>query len=159
LNINNKAKDDYFMGKYVKENLSQLIRRAVRQKKLTLRQVQQKSGGKIDESYVSRIMTGNVTNITLDKLVALACGIGEDPHTLFTAYYGRLPRSESEPQDVFELDVQEFVSLMQEMSVNPDLVEIMRGAVLLRPEECAAVIRYVSCLNERKRMAKKSRKK
>ena len=147
------------MGKYVKENLSQLIKRAVREKNLTLREVQQKSGGKIDESYVSRIMTGNVTNITLDKLVALARGIGEDSHTLFTAYYGRLPRSDSGPKDVFELDVPEFVSLMQKMSANPDLIEIMRESVHLRPEECAAVIRYVSCLNERKRMAKKSRKK
>lgn len=147
------------MGKYVKENLNQLVRRVIREKELTLRQIQQESGGLIDETYVSKITSGQITNITLDKLVALARGIGEGPHTLFTAYYGRLPRSDSEPQDVFELDVSEFVSLMQEMSMNPDLIEIMRGAILLRPEECAAVIRYVSCLNERKRMAKKSRKK
>lgn len=146
------------MGKYVKENLSQFVRRVVRQKKLKLRNVQEKSAGHIDESYVSRIMTGSVKNITLDKLVALARGLEEDPHTLFTAYYGHPPPAANEPQDVFQLDVPEFVSLMQKVSVNPRLIEIMKEAVHLRPEECTAVLRYVVYLNERKRKLKRSRK-
>jgi transcriptional regulator with XRE-family HTH domain len=146
------------MGKYVKENLSQFVRRVIRQKKLKLRNVQERSAGQIDESYVSRIMTGSVKNITLDKLVALARGLDEDPHTLFTAYYGHPPPSANEPQDVFELDVLEFVSLMQKVSVNPDLIEVMKEAVHLRPEECAAVVKYVVYLNEREQKSKRSRK-
>ena len=147
------------MGKHVKENLSQLVRRVVTQKKLKLRQIQERSGGQITESYVSRIMTGNVTNITLDKLVALAKGIEEDEHTLFTAYLGRPAGSASEPQDVFGLDVAEFGSLIQQLSVNPDLIEIMKEAADLPQEECEAVRRYVLYLNERRRRAERSKKK
>jgi transcriptional regulator with XRE-family HTH domain len=146
------------MAKRVKENLSQLVRRVVKEKKLKLRDVQDKSGGKIDESYVSRIMTGNVTNITLDKLVALAKGIAEDEHTLFTAYLGHPSRSTSEPQDVFELDIAEFASLIQKISVNPDLIEIMKEAADLPQEECEAVRRYVLYLSARRHRAERRKK-
>lgn len=142
------------MGKRVKENLSQLVRRVIRQKKLKLRDVQDNSGGKIDESYVSRIMTGNVTNITLDKLVALAKGIGEDAHTLFTAYLGHFSRS-TNVQDVFELDIAEFGSLIQKLSVNPDLIEIIQEIANLHNEEREAIRRYVRYLSERSNNKKK----
>jgi len=147
------------MPKRVKENLSQLVRRVISQKKLTLRQVQDQSGGQIDESYVSRIMTASVKNITLDKLVALAKGIQENPHTLFTAYLGHASRSLSEPQDVFGLDVAEFGSLIQKISINPDLMEIMKEATDFPPEECLAVRRYILYLSERRRRAERNRKK
>ena len=142
------------MGKFVKENLSQLVRRVVTKKNLKLRDVQDKSGGKIDESYVSRIMTGNASNITLDKLVALAKGIGEDAHTLFAAYLGHFSRSTS-VQDVFELDIAEFGSLIQKLSVNPDLIEIIQEIADLHEEERKAIRSYVQYLSKRKGSRKK----
>jgi transcriptional regulator with XRE-family HTH domain len=157
MNIIKNEGGTQIVGKYVKENLTQLVRRVIRQKNLTLRQVQEKAGGRIDESYVSRIMSGNTKNISLDKLIALAHGIEQDPHALFTAYYGCPPASKQQPQEVFELNVPEFISLMQKVSVNPELIEIIKEALELQPEECAAAIRYVSYLNERKRKAKQSR--
>lgn len=147
------------MPKQVKENLSQLIRRVISQKKLRLRDIQVKSGHQITESYVSRIMTGSVKNITLDKLIALAKGIGEDEHTLFSAYLGRPAELSSEPLDVFGLDVAEFGSLIQKVSVNPDLIEIMKESADLPPEECQAVRRYVLYLKERIQRAEREKRK
>ena len=142
------------MGKYVKENLSQLVRRVIRQKNVSLREVQDRSGGQIEKSYISRIMNGNVKNITLEKLVALAKGLDEDPHALFNAYYGRTPSSENEQQDVFELGIADFTALMHKVAVNPQFVEIMREVVLLQiGEESEAMLRYVLYPNEPRRKA------
>jgi transcriptional regulator with XRE-family HTH domain len=147
------------MGKHIKENLSQFVRRIIKEKKLKLRHVQDRSGGRIAQSYVSRIMTGDVTNITLDKLVALAKGIGEDEHTLFTAYLGRPAGSPSEPIDVFEMGAAEFGSLIQQLSVNPDLIETVKETADLPQEEREAVRRYALNLNERRRRAERNKKK
>jgi transcriptional regulator with XRE-family HTH domain len=145
------------MPKSVKENLSQLVKRVVQEKKLKLRQVEQKSGGKIARSYVSRIMTGDVSNITLDKLIALARGLELDPHTLFTAYYGRSPSSTDESQEVFEWGAVEFVEMMREVVGNPKLTEIVRAATKLWPEEYQTVFTYLTELNERKRKSKEKK--
>jgi transcriptional regulator with XRE-family HTH domain len=147
------------MARRVKEDLSHLVRRLIKQKKLSLREVQERSGGQIEKSYISRIMTGNVKNITLEKLLALARGLDSDPHELFTAYCGHPPGEVKEPQDVFEVDVAEFISLMQKVAVSPDLIEIMKESAQLEPEECPSVLRYIMYMNERRRRAKRNIKK
>jgi len=142
------------MPKTVKENLSQLVSRIIKEKDLSLREVHERCDGQIAASYVSRIMTGNVSNISLDKLVVLARGLGEDPHTLFTAYYGRLPRSATEPQVVFEWGAVEFVEIMRKVVGNAKLTEIVEEATQLWPEEYPVVLTYLRELNERKRKSK-----
>jgi hypothetical protein len=99
-------------------------------------------------------MTGDVKNITLDKLVALARGLDVDPHSLFTAYYGRPQISMDESQEVFEWSAVEFVNLMREVVGNPKLTEIVRAAAQLWPEEYSTVLIYLTELNERKRKSK-----
>jgi transcriptional regulator with XRE-family HTH domain len=142
------------MGKYVKETLSQLVRRVIRQKQLSLRQVQDLSGGQIEKSYISRIMTGNVKNITLEKLVALARGLDMDPHVLFSAYYFNPRGPAGEPLDVIELSLAEFTALMQKVAVTPKFVEIVEEVVRLQPgEQTAALLNYAMYLNGRKRAA------
>jgi transcriptional regulator with XRE-family HTH domain len=143
------------MGRHVKEDLSHLVRRLIKQKKLSLREVQERSGGQIEKSYISRIMTGNVKNITLEKLIALARGLDVDPHELFTAYCGHLPNGVNEPQEIFEVDVAEFISLMQKVSVSSELTEIMKEAAQLEPEESVGALRYIMYMNERKRRSKR----
>jgi transcriptional regulator with XRE-family HTH domain len=142
------------MPKSVKENLSQFVKRVISEKNLTLREVEQKSGKQIARSYVSRIMTGDVQNITLEKLIALARGLDVDPHSLFTAYYGRPQSSIDESQEVFEWSAVEFVEMMREIVGNPKLTEIVKAATQLWPEEYSTVYIYLSELNERKRKSK-----
>ncbi|HVG17405.1 MAG TPA: helix-turn-helix transcriptional regulator [Blastocatellia bacterium] len=140
------------MGKYVKESLSQLVGRTIRQKRLSLRAVQERSGGQIEKSYISRIMTGNVKNITLEKLIALARGLDLDPHVLFDAYCAHPRSSASEAQEVIELRVPEFAALVHKVAVNPKFVEVMEEVVQLQTgEEIAALIKYALHLNERRR--------
>lgn len=142
------------MSKYVKENLSHLVSRLIRQKNLSLREVEErviKAGGKIERSYISRITNGNVKNITLEKLVALARGLDADPNALFKAYCNQPMSSGSELQEVFELSAVDFAALMHKVAANPKLVEIMEEVARLpHGEESEAALRYVRFLNEAK---------
>ena len=58
------------------ENLSSYVRRILREKGLTLSDVERRAGGEISDSYVAGITSGSVRNLTLDKLKALARGLG-----------------------------------------------------------------------------------
>ena len=142
------------MRKQDRGGLAELISRVVRDKELKLRDVARNSDGQIAQSYISRIMTGDVNNISLDKLVALARGLGEDPHRLFTAYYRRSPRCATNAQEDIELGAVEFVEVMRKVVGNGSLTEIVKEATQLLPEEYAVVLGYMRQLNERKRKSK-----
>lgn len=59
-----------------RETLEQYVKRVLREKGLTLSDVERRAGGTISDSYVAGITNGNVRNLTLDKLKALARGLG-----------------------------------------------------------------------------------
>ena len=113
------------MAKVVKENLSQLVGRVVKEKGLSLSQVVTASSGGITKGYVSSIINGNVGNITLDKLIALARGIGEDAGLLFAAYYGRPPQADRSLRDVTEWTAAELARVIARLIDNPRLMEIL----------------------------------
>jgi transcriptional regulator with XRE-family HTH domain len=69
------------------ETLSEYVNRILRQKGCSLREVSDRSDGNIDASYVSRIATGKVVNVTTDKLQALARGLGVDVMELCAVIY------------------------------------------------------------------------
>jgi transcriptional regulator with XRE-family HTH domain len=58
------------------ENLSGYVRRILKEKGLTLSDVERRAGGEISDSYVAGITSGSVKNLTLEKLKALAKGLG-----------------------------------------------------------------------------------
>jgi transcriptional regulator with XRE-family HTH domain len=147
------------MPRAIKEDLAHLIRRVVKEKKLKLRDVEYKSGGQIAQSYVSRLMTGNVKNLTVEKLIALARGLEIDPHEVFTAAHGHPPQSAFEPRVIEETGALEFATLMQSVAANANLMEIMKGANQLGDEECKSVLRYIAALRNRKRSTPRNRKK
>lgn len=66
-----------------KETLADYVRRVRNEKDLTLHDIQRRSGNEITNSYVSRIENGYVTNVTPDKLQALAKGLGVPADDLF----------------------------------------------------------------------------
>ena len=58
--------------------------------------MQARAGGphKIAASYISRIINAKVTNLSVDKLMVLAEGLGVDPFELFAAASGRRLRGQ-----------------------------------------------------------------
>ncbi len=65
------------------ETLDQYVKRIMGEKQLTMREVQERSGHKIAGAYVARIMRGIARNLSVDKLKALAVGLGEPEETVF----------------------------------------------------------------------------
>ena len=58
------------------ESLADFIRKTMKDKGLTLREVEERSHGKIHNSYISKILGGVARNPTRDKLEAIAEGLG-----------------------------------------------------------------------------------
>jgi transcriptional regulator with XRE-family HTH domain len=143
------------MRKQGKGGLAELVSRVIREKELKLRDVASKSDGKIAQSYVSRIISGDVTNLSTDKLVALSRGLDIDPYELFSAATGLPKLSPSrKPKDKVELGAIEFVEIMRKVVGNIRLSELVEEATQLWPEEYPIVLTYLTHLNERKQKSK-----
>ncbi len=143
------------MRKHSKGGLAELVGRVIREKDLKLRDVARKSDGQIAQSYVSRIISGDVTNLSTEKLMALSRGIEIDPYDLFSAATGLPILTPSRKlKDKVDLGAVEFVEIMRKVVGNTKLAEIVKEAVRLWPEEHTVVLRYVTQLNERKQKPK-----
>ena len=101
----------------MKETLGQYVRRIMKQKNLTIRDVEEK--GKLTHSYVARTMKGKVKNPTLRIMVALAKGLDVDLYEVFKAASGQSPREAMDPLLLLEV--------IQKAFLHPELLEIIEG--------------------------------
>src|SRR5215467_10651430 len=58
------------------EGLDRYVRRILKEKELTLSDVERRADGNISDSYVAGNTAGAIRNLTIDKLKALARGLG-----------------------------------------------------------------------------------
>ena len=68
------------------ESLSEFIRRIISEENLSQRQMVERAvrrGYRITQSYISQIMSGIATNVTIEKLQALAAGLNRPEEELF----------------------------------------------------------------------------
>ena len=70
------------------ESLSQYVSRIMKEKNLRPVDVARKSEGGIADSHVVNVTSGITTNLTLDRVKALALGLGVDPLELCTVALG-----------------------------------------------------------------------
>ncbi len=70
------------------ETLGQYVKRIMSEKQLTLKEVEARSGRKIGDAYVAHIVRGAARNLSVDKLKALAVGLGEPEDTIFKVARG-----------------------------------------------------------------------
>src|SRR5687768_8864155 len=119
------------ISKPAPDSLSLFVQRVIRQKGLTIRDVQHRAGGKkrIAASYISRIINGKVTNLSVDKLAILAQGLGVDPFELFAAASGYQARNARGGIDALVL-----IDTMQRAVGNPASLEVMQRWLRLAPE-------------------------
>jgi transcriptional regulator with XRE-family HTH domain len=71
------------------ESLADFVRRVRNDKKLSLMKVRVQSGYELATSYISRIENGQVTNVGLEKLRALAKGLGVSEDEVFAVARGK----------------------------------------------------------------------
>ena len=145
------------MNKSNRNDLGRYVQRVLQQKKLTLREVERKADGQITNSYISKILNGTVTNLTVEKIAALARGLGVDGREIFDIAYGESEdlghgAHNNNPPDALML-----IDVMQKIALSPQLMEILQEVIELYPEEYPVVMKYVTVLNERKRKSQHSK--
>lgn len=115
--------------------LNEYVDRVMKQKNLSLADVERNCGNKITAGYIGKILKGTVTNLTVEKIIALAEGLEVDPYDVFAASYGLPPGKQTAP-DAFA-----FVDLMQKLLLNPDVLEALPLILKLKPEQREVLLR------------------
>ena len=138
------------------DSLSAFVQRIIRQKNLSIRDIQTRAGGpdKIAASYISRIINAKVSNLSVDKLTVLAEGLGVDPFELFAAATGRQMLSARGGVDALEL-----IDTMQQAVSNPASLEVMRRWLRLGSEHQSAVLNWIRFLSDEARSNRKPSKR
>lgn len=146
------------MNNFDRNDLSRYVRRKLQQKKLTLREVERQAGGEITNSYISKILNGSVTNLTVDKIAALARGLGADGREIFDVVYGESEGLKDDAEVDSPPDALMLLDIMHKVALCPELMEILHEVAELYPEEYPVVFKYLTVLNERKRRVQPGKK-
>ena len=141
----NKAPDKKDLGRYVS--------RVMKAKGLSPRDVSRRSGKGITASYVAGIMRGIAANPSVDKIKALASGLGVDRYELFDIACGPSDNRADRPQGSERLQTLELLDLMKKAAVSPTLMATMEQAAQLQPGELDAVLLSIQRLIGARRKA------
>ena len=141
-----------------KGQLSRYVKRVLKEKGFTLRDIEVRSGGEITDGYVADILRGAARNPSALKIKALARGLGVDAHELFDIACGPLELGESQQHNLYAAGVVEFLEMMQEIAETPELSRILEEAVQLLPEERSIILESLKALNERRQRPQQSRR-
>jgi hypothetical protein len=124
--------------------LNEYVERVMKHKGLSLADVQRNCDHKITAGYIGKIIKGTVTNLSFEKILALAKGLEVDPYEVFAACYGRPPREQTTP-DAFAL-----VDLMQKLLLNSDVLEALPLILKLKPEQRKVLLRPLKFASKKK---------
>ena len=135
----------------MKETLSEYLDRVMRQKGLNPPDVQERCG--IAESYIRRILSGTVNNLTVKTIATLAEGLEVDPVELFVAAYGK-PIQAKEGVDMMLL-----ADTVQKLIMNPELIQVLQEWVRIPKEHQKTFLHTFKLVQKQKQKASRSRRK
>ena len=139
-----------------KHDLGEYVKRVMKLKGLTQKDVQRMSGGRITDGYVASITTGRAKNLSVDKLRALADGLGVDTDELFHVACGlRGPDGSGVSNAPDSLMILETV---QQAVMSPAVTQILYEVVRLSTDERAGLLGFIKRMGSTKRKSKGKRK-
>ena len=122
-------------GKEAMSTLRDFLKEVMRQKNLKGIDIEARSEGKITNSYISDILKGKTTNLSVEKINALAQGLGIDHVEVFKAASGNPTAYKfEEPWPSNNL-----VETMQMIMNSPDLTAIVKALTQLKPAKVKAL--------------------
>jgi len=117
------------------EELITLINRVMQQKGLSVLQIQKRSGGKIKDSFIFDILKGKTKTLSVEKVHALAEGLGVSALDVFKAASGEGVKFEySEAWTPKTL-----LRTMEVIADDPDLTQIVKSLTKAKPARIKAV--------------------
>ena len=146
---------EHSVGNMTKQSLSEYLRLVMRQKRLSAVDVERRCNGQITNSYIGRIARGEITNLTVETIGALAEGLGVDAYDLFALSYGK-PSQAS--QGVSTIDAVELVAVMQKLVMSPHLIEVLQVWDELSPQHRERVLASLRSFREQELKSKRNSK-
>lgn len=148
------------MLKTQRGSLSRYVERVIKEKHLSRRDVQLRSGGEITESYVSGIISGTFRNLSIDKLKALARGLRVPEKQLV-----RVALELSEEQEIGTSKASAsdkshnllLLDIAKKNFIGADVAEIVHEVLKLSPTDRAIVLQYVRRLGRAERRINRGR--
>ena len=128
------------------EDLRQYVKRTLKLKRLSLRDVQRQSGGSITQGYVGAIIKGTNSNLTVDKLKALALGLGVDEDEIFLVARGAQQHGERRAQLSDQAQALSILELLQKTITDVEMLQILDLLAQLSPASRGAVLKMVKRL-------------
>jgi transcriptional regulator with XRE-family HTH domain len=128
------------------ESLSQFVKRVIEEKALTLHDVELLSGKRITDTYVGNIISGEASNPSIDKIQALARGLGVEVVDLFKAAVGKSDEQESGEKQGGEDATQALmvVRMMESIVLNEALREIVTQLMKMGEDELEQVLSFIN---------------
>jgi transcriptional regulator with XRE-family HTH domain len=139
-----------------KHELGEYVKRVMKLKGLTQKDVQRMSGGRITDGYVASITTGRARNLSVDKLRALADGLGVDTDELFHVACGLRGLDDGGGSNA--PDSLMILQTVQQAVMSPAVTQILHEVVGLSPEERAGLLGFIKRLGSTKRKSKRKPK-
>ena len=128
------------------EDLRQYVKRTLKLKRLSLRDVQRQSGGSITQGYVGAIIKGTNSNLTVDKLKALALGLGVDEDEIFLVARGAQQEGERRARLSDQAQALSILDLLQKTISDAEMLHILDLLAQLSPASRGAVLKMVKRL-------------
>jgi transcriptional regulator with XRE-family HTH domain len=142
-----------------RRDLGEYVKRVMKLKGLTQKDVQRVSGGRITDGYVASISIGRACNPSVDKIKALADGLGVDVDELFHVACG-LPKDMEEREKISHTsDPLMILETVRKAVVNPDVIQILHEVVSLAPDERLSLLGFIQRLGSTKQRSRKSRRR
>jgi transcriptional regulator with XRE-family HTH domain len=138
------------MSKLRKVGLSRYVDRIMKEKHLSRADVKLRSGGEITDSYVSAIISGAATNLSVGKLKALARGLRVSERKLVSVAFGHPDQSESD-RTVDQSHSMILLDIRNKSTIGSDVAEIVQAVVKMPATDRAVVLRYVKRMSRAKR--------
>jgi len=112
------------MAESNEESLREHVARIMKEKGLRVRDIRRRSAGTITESYISEILKGVAANPSIEKLSALARGLGVDPVELFKVASGGAAGDEESRKVIDRSYAVRVLDMMRTIALSPDLIAI-----------------------------------
>jgi len=141
-----------------RRNLSDYVKRVMKLKGLTQKDVERMSHGRITGAYVGSITTGRADNLSVEKVQALAEGLGVELDELFHVACGLPEELAGQPESNRAQAALMILETVQKAVMSPEVTELLHEVVRLSPEENAYLLKSVRRLAALKKSRRKKKR-
>ena len=129
------------------ETLAEYVSRIMQEKNLHAKDVQRRSGDKIDDAYVIKIMKGITTNPSISKTQALAEGLGVDEDELFRVARA-LPLKGKQTKGGEPWPGPVLAKAIVQIVASPELTRAVKTLLSLKPAKLKAMVALIESEKE-----------